>query len=55
MGVMGFPPKHHIIAELLEYYNQPFSMDIITQNTSNVVIVTNYLAEKYRLKTGGLS
>ena len=48
MGVMGFPPKHHIIAELLEYYNQPFSMDIITQNTSNVVIVTNYLAEKYR-------
>ena len=43
MGVMGFPPKHHIIAELLEYYNQPFSMDIITQNTSNVVIVTNYL------------
>ena len=24
MGVMGFPPKHHIIAELLEYYNQPF-------------------------------
>ena len=51
MGVMGFPPKHHIIAELLEYYNQPFSMDIITQNTSNVVIVTNYLAEKYRLKT----
>ena len=25
MGVMGFPPKHHLIAELLEYYNQPFS------------------------------
>ncbi len=33
MGVMGFPPKHHIIAELLEYYNQPFSMHIITQKT----------------------
>lgn len=50
MGVMGFPPKHHLIAELLEYYKQPFSMNIITQNIPNVVVVTNYLMEKYGLK-----
>lgn len=51
MGVMGFPPKHHLIAELLEYYNQPFSMDIIKKNVSNAVAATNYLVKKYGLKT----
>ena len=51
MGVMGFPPKHHLIAELLEYYNQPFSMDIIRTNVSNAVTATNYLVKRYGLKT----
>lgn len=51
MGVMGFPPKHHLIAEFLEYYKQPFSMDIIRSNMANAVVVTNYLVEKYGLKS----
>lgn len=51
MGVTGFPPKHHLIAELLEYYNQPFSMDIIRTNVSNAVAATNYLVKRYGLKT----
>lgn len=51
MGVMGFPPKHHLIAEILEYYKQPFSMDIIRSNMANAVVVTNYLVEKYGLKS----
>lgn len=50
MGVMGFPPKHPLIVELLMYYNQPFSMDIIKQNVSNAVAATNYLIEKHGLK-----
>lgn len=51
MGVMGFSPKHHLIAEFLEYYNQPFSIDIIQANISNAVAATNYLVKKYGLKT----
>ena len=51
MGVMGFPPKHHLIAEFLEYYKQSFSMDIIRSNMANAVVVTNYLVEKYGLKS----
>lgn len=50
MGVIGFPAKHHLLEELLAYYNQPFSMKIITDNIPNVVVVTHYLANKYGLK-----
>lgn len=50
MGVVGFPAKHHLLEELLAYYNQPFSMKVITDNIPNVVVVTHYLADKYGLK-----
>ena len=50
MGVMGFPPKHKLISELMQYYKQPFTMDIIEKNISNAVAATNYLEEKYGLK-----
>ena len=50
MGVIGFPPKHHLISELLNYYNKPFSIDVIKKNIANVVIVTEYFSNQYGLK-----
>ena len=51
MGVMGFPPKHKLISELMQYYKQPFTMDIVNNNIPNVVVVTNYLSKHYALRT----
>lgn len=49
MGVMGFHKNNPIIKELLEYYNRPFQLDIISQLESNANVTTSYLASHYGL------
>lgn len=51
MGLLGFPPQHHVIKEFLYYYSQPFSLNLIDNNISNALITTNYLVEKYNLQS----
>lgn len=50
MGVMGVVKGNKLIAELLDYYNQPFSLEVITKSESNAVVATKYMEEKYNLK-----
>lgn len=49
MGVMGFHKYNPIIKELLEYYNRPFQLNIISQLESNANVTTQYLATHYGL------
>lgn len=49
MGVMGFHKSDPIIKELLDYYNQPFRLDIISKLESNANVTTAYLSAHYGL------
>ena len=51
--IMGFEKEHSFIKECLEYYNQPFTLDIIKNNEANVIDITNRL-RNYGLILGGM-